>query len=410
MVELPELRLLDHRLHDVQPGQGPARPRPGRRPQRPGRPGRRTRGDLRRGRHLRAHRTQPLPHRLPAGPDDRLARGGPRRRARRVRRPVAARTRSRSSTSGPTTPSDTPTSSTTRTTSPRSATGSATCCCCPRTSTRPTATSPTPTSCEHYFGQNLLARSLHPNAYQHNPTFLALIERTGLPFQRHPGPVHLREHRRAAGPVPAHLRAGVGPAALGLDGGTAAGSRGTTTSSFGQGEHRNWDDARTYGFVSAGGGRWYSQPLQLLKPGDRVFAYAPGHGYVGVGLVQDTAKPASQLEVTGADGTSGPLRGQPVHAPNMWEHEADPVRAEYAVPVTWQVTRDVDDALWKPGWFANQTTACRLRNPELVERPGHSLRNRGLTISRPRPAFSTRHRAWRAPRQRPPERRKPDDA
>jgi hypothetical protein len=35
---------------------------------------------------------------------------------------------------------------------------------------------------EHYFGQNLLARSLHPRCYEHNPTFLHLANESGLPF------------------------------------------------------------------------------------------------------------------------------------------------------------------------------------------------------------------------------------
>jgi hypothetical protein len=35
----------------------------------------------------------------------------------------------------------------------------------------------------HYNGQNLLARSLHEGAYDHNPGFLRFIERTGLPFK-----------------------------------------------------------------------------------------------------------------------------------------------------------------------------------------------------------------------------------
>ena len=38
---------------------------------------------------------------------------------------------------------------------------------------------------EHYFGQNLLARSLHHRAYENNPNFLAFKDRTGLPFQAH---------------------------------------------------------------------------------------------------------------------------------------------------------------------------------------------------------------------------------
>lgn len=39
---------------------------------------------------------------------------------------------------------------------------------------------------EHYISQNLLARSLHPQCYQHNPGFLGFVERSGLPFRTHP--------------------------------------------------------------------------------------------------------------------------------------------------------------------------------------------------------------------------------
>ena len=38
----------------------------------------------------------------------------------------------------------------------------------------------------HYFGQNLLAKSLHHLAYENNPDFLKFIQRTGLPFKAHP--------------------------------------------------------------------------------------------------------------------------------------------------------------------------------------------------------------------------------
>ncbi len=38
---------------------------------------------------------------------------------------------------------------------------------------------------EHYRGQNLLARSLHEDAYEHNPGFRRFIEESGLPFRAH---------------------------------------------------------------------------------------------------------------------------------------------------------------------------------------------------------------------------------
>jgi uncharacterized protein with ParB-like and HNH nuclease domain len=37
----------------------------------------------------------------------------------------------------------------------------------------------------HYFGQNILAKSLHPDCYTLNPGFVAFVNRTGLPFRAH---------------------------------------------------------------------------------------------------------------------------------------------------------------------------------------------------------------------------------
>ena len=38
----------------------------------------------------------------------------------------------------------------------------------------------------HYYGQNLLAASLHPRTYTNNPSFRSLLEETGLPFRPYP--------------------------------------------------------------------------------------------------------------------------------------------------------------------------------------------------------------------------------
>jgi hypothetical protein len=39
---------------------------------------------------------------------------------------------------------------------------------------------------EHYLGQNLLAKSLHERAYDHNPGFRRFMQESGLPFRAHP--------------------------------------------------------------------------------------------------------------------------------------------------------------------------------------------------------------------------------
>jgi uncharacterized protein with ParB-like and HNH nuclease domain len=213
----------------------------------------------------------------------------------------------------------------------------------------------------HYFGQNVLARSLNPTAYENNPTFLALTKRTGLPFKSYAdgftaASIDERQdlYRLICEQVWSADR-------LGLDGGAAPGSSRDFYVSFGHGDTRRWDDARTYGYVSAGGGRWYTQSLQALKPGDRVFACIPGKGYVGVGVVREPARPLAALEVT-VDGGIATLRHAPVTAPDMWHDLGDPEREEHGVKVDWLTTLDISDAIWEAGMFANQNSACRLRH------------------------------------------------
>lgn len=124
---------------------------------------------------------------------------------------------------------------------------------------------------------------------------------------------------------------------------------------------RNWDDARRYGFVSAGGGEWFSRTLRALPVGARIWAHIPKNGYVGVGTVIGEAMPAeaATLDVNGAE---KPLRELDLNG--VYRHEGRPNdqdRAEYVVPVEWISTKSREDAVWKQGFFANQNSACKLR-------------------------------------------------
>ncbi|MCD0449452.1 hypothetical protein LO762_09650 [Actinocorallia sp. API 0066] len=51
---------------------------------------------------------------------------------------------------------------------------------------------------------------------------------------------------------------------------------------------RSWDDARQYGFVSAGALR-HSSALRKIPPGSRIFVHIPKEEYVGVGEVTGEA-------------------------------------------------------------------------------------------------------------------------
>jgi hypothetical protein len=136
---------------------------------------------------------------------------------------------------------------------------------------------------------------------------------------------------------------------------------------FGEGPTRLWTDAMRYGFVSGGGGPWYSRSLKALTPGARVFVHLPGIGYVGVGEVLGEAAPAKDAKVEVA-GLQQNLLGLPHNAKEADHHLNDPEMCEWVVPVRWTKTLPREQAIWENGMFANQNTACKLRNQFTIDR------------------------------------------
>ncbi|MEX2157782.1 MAG: nuclease [Dehalococcoidia bacterium] len=133
--------------------------------------------------------------------------------------------------------------------------------------------------------------------------------------------------------------------------------------SFGHDEGRSWEDAVEYGFISGGGGPWYSKTLQLLSPGDRVWVKVPGLGFVGVGRVTGRAQPAAGFKVSTSEGEILVLdvarRGT-----YMREAVDDPELCEYFVPVRWLQTVPLENAVKEVGLFGNQNTVCKPTTPK----------------------------------------------
>lgn len=137
--------------------------------------------------------------------------------------------------------------------------------------------------------------------------------------------------------------------------------------SFGDGPGgRQWADGRKYGFVSAGGGEWFSRTLKNLVPGARVFACIPKIGYVGVGTVTGEAQRFDQIDIS-LHGTATPLRELPLSGNYRHAGDEDDALAEWAVPVDWTYAVPREQGFWKPGMFANQNTAARLRQQFTIE-------------------------------------------
>lgn len=130
-------------------------------------------------------------------------------------------------------------------------------------------------------------------------------------------------------------------------------------SSFGVSEARSWDDAKEYGFISGGGGTWYSKTLQLLSPGDRIWVNVPGYGYVGVGRVTGKAQPASLFQINNSPILDVAKRGD-YHK----EFIKDSERCEYFVPIQWLQTIPLKNAVKEIGLFGNQNTICKPTTPK----------------------------------------------
>ncbi len=132
--------------------------------------------------------------------------------------------------------------------------------------------------------------------------------------------------------------------------------------SFGDSASRSWDEAIQYGFVSGGGGRWYSGTLDMLKPGDRIWVNVPQVGYVGVGEVTGHATPANDFTVqhNGKETPALDVLSKNYHR----EDRNDPERCEYFVPVKWLKTVPLEQAVKEVGLFGNQNTVCRPTKPK----------------------------------------------
>lgn len=141
-------------------------------------------------------------------------------------------------------------------------------------------------------------------------------------------------------------------------------------------EGRAWEDARKYGFVSAGGGAWYSRTLRDLPEGARVNVCIPQVGYVAVGEVTGPAQrfDAAQVTIDGGDAAlaSLPLVGTYQHGMEGQPDTDD--MAEWIVPVRWFASVPVEQAHWEKGMFANQNSACKLRQEFTLERLAHHFR------------------------------------
>lgn len=212
---------------------------------------------------------------------------------------------------------------------------------------------------EHYMFDNILAQSLNPNAYEHNPKFLALKDEFGFkPYtQFTKGAIRERMALYVALAKQIWNPAIIRQLAGGWDDETEI----TIESNNGlrytveYGDGRSWEDARRWGFVSAGSSGW--NKLKNIHTGDFVFCHIASVGFVGVGICCNTAVPADEFLID-HDGTQRPI------LTCIWTNEAakrniDPT-SEWFLGVKWLRTVPTEDGFWEKGMVSIPMVAYTL--------------------------------------------------
>lgn len=109
----------------------------------------------------------------------------------------------------------------------------------------------------------------------------------------------------------------------------------------GESPHRHWDDYRQFGYISAGQGVRWRDPMLQFHVGDLIAAYLKGHGYVGIGRIVARAQPIRNVCVDGVSLLSRPLRCE-----RASENSESKELSEYVCLVEWIRALPREQAKW----------------------------------------------------------------
>ena len=132
---------------------------------------------------------------------------------------------------------------------------------------------------------------------------------------------------------------------------------------IGEGPTRHWDDCKKYEFLSAGGGRIYSDPIKALEHGDIVVAYLKRYGFVGIGIVKEKAVTVDKFLHNGQN-----LKSTELSQPGMFKGVGDKDKVEYLVKVKWIKAYDREQAKWQKnsGLFTSQLIRASLQGQPMT--------------------------------------------
>jgi len=126
--------------------------------------------------------------------------------------------------------------------------------------------------------------------------------------------------------------------------------------------NRNWKFNIKYNFISAGNKKIHVTQIKGLKKGDKIFAYFSEKGYVGYGIVDETAVFVTDYYINGKK-----MVNEKDFIDHAWKNASDKDKDEWIVKVKWIKVFNENEAKWEKGKFANQSTVCKLTDKATLE-------------------------------------------
>jgi hypothetical protein len=121
---------------------------------------------------------------------------------------------------------------------------------------------------------------------------------------------------------------------------------------------RYLEDFYEFNFITAGGGKKYSDAIRSFVPGDIACVYRSRTGYVGICKILSDAAPVGEFEVNGVALSKLSTEGK------YTRDDGDSKNSEYMCHVEWLTEKNSKSALWKAGLYAKQQVKASLQNQE----------------------------------------------
>ncbi len=118
-----------------------------------------------------------------------------------------------------------------------------------------------------------------------------------------------------------------------------------------------WELAYKYGFIAAGGGKWYSSTFLKLKKDVRVWVKWVQHGYVGVGSIESQPIPMGEFKVE-FEGQEKLLSELSPFIAKLAENDGTEY-AFYALKVNWEKKVTGNKAVSDLGLYGIRNVVCR---------------------------------------------------